>query len=408
VSLRQHINRDHGSDRFDKSRFHEVGLSLRCGVISCRVISTDTKSLVKHLHQHIKDGMSVICPIQHCSKRYCIRSSFSGHLSRDHSQWTFADLKTEISSLSYQQPTAISRTTTVDVPSFCNNDDDEVSDFSKADNGPSLFAIKDLFTKNMSLFFVKLMTQHMIPECVVELIAQELQNINAVNQQYLQQNIKQVLAENCINADHVDSILSAVSDSDLIKNCLDEGGILHTSHKRSSFIRKNCHYVQPESVYVGVDGRNKLRYAYYVPVKKSLEALLSDDTVLKQCLSTQFVDKNVPSDFMDGSVYKNCANRDNAETKCLSLILYEDAFEVANPLGSAKIKHKVNGFYFVLGNLQSHNRSAVDHIQLVMLAMEVDLVKVGQRMFRRLVDDLQMAMDMIEIRLIRIARKYNT
>lgn len=128
---------------------------------------------------------------------------------------------------------------------------------------------------------------------------------------------------------------------------------------------------------------------FYVPVRKSLEALLSDHAVLQQCLSTHFADVNILSDFIDGSVYKSCASSGDTQKKFLSLILYQDAFEVANPLGSAKHKYKVMGFYFVLGNLEAHNRSAVDHIQLVMLAMDVDLGKVGQRMFRRLVDDLK-------------------
>jgi hypothetical protein len=74
------------------------------------------------------------------------------------------------------------------------------------------------------------------------------------------------------------------------------------------------------------------------------------------------------------------------QKKCLSLILYQDSFEVANLLGSAKQKYKLMGFYNVLGNLESHNRSAVDHIQIVMLARETDLGKVGQRMFWQLVD----------------------
>ena len=47
------------------------------------------------------------------------------------------------------------------------------------------------------------------------------------------------------------------------------------------------------------------------------------------------------------------------------------------------------GFYYVPGNLESHNRSAVNHIQLVMLAMEADLSKLDQRMFRKVVDDLR-------------------
>jgi len=123
-----------------------------------------------------------------------------------------------------------------------------------------------------------------------------------------------------MNGDHVDSMLFSVSDSDLTKSCLDEGGILHTSHKRASYIQKHFQYVQPESVYVGVNGRNKLRYAFYVPIKKSIEALLSDNTVLQQCLSSQFVENNVLSDINDGSVYTNCANLDidNVQTNvCL-------------------------------------------------------------------------------------------
>lgn len=135
---------------------------------------------------------------------------------------------------------------------------------------------------------------------------------------------------------------------------------------------------------MGVDSRNKSKYCYYVPIKKSLETLLADDTVLRQCLSSQFSDSSVLSDFTDGSVYKECVKGGDQLKKCLSLILYQDSFEVANPLGSAKRKYKVLGFYFTLGNLESHNRSAINHIQLVMLATEVYLVKVGQRVFRRL------------------------
>jgi hypothetical protein len=52
-------------------------------------------------------------------------------------------------------------------------------------------------------------------------------------------------------------------------------------------------------------------------------------------------------------------------------------------------KFKVLGFYFVLGSLKAYNRSATDHIQLLMVALENDVFKVGQRIFRRLIDDLR-------------------
>jgi hypothetical protein len=64
-------------------------------------------------------------------------------------------------------------------------------------------------------------------------------------------------------------------------------------------------------------------------------------------------------------------------------------FEVVNPLGSAKKKHKVLGVYYTLGNLEVHNRSNIDQTQLALLALESDVTRVGDKIFRRLIDDLR-------------------
>lgn len=101
------------------------------------------------------------------------------------------------------------------------------------------------------------------------------------------------------------SEMNAMHDSDLIKCCLDEGGILNSTHGRSTYIETQFNSVQPESIYVGVNSQNKPRYCYYVPVRKSLKTLLSDSSVLQQCLSSRFEDAANLADFADGSVYKN-------------------------------------------------------------------------------------------------------
>jgi hypothetical protein len=249
--------------------------------------------------------------------------------------------------------------------------------------------LKEMFTKNLSLFFLKLLAQQLIPESVVDVIACELKSVNATNQQYLDQNILLVLTSCGVDSKCIESVMKSVHESDLIKFCLDDGGILSSSHKRLMYIQHQFHYVNPEPIYVGVNSKNKVRYCHYIPVKKSLQALLSDTSVLYQCTNSRFACGDILSDFTDGSVYKNCVASVGAPDKCLSLILYQDSFEIANPLGSAKTRYKVLGFYYVLGNLESSNRSATDHIQLVLLALETDVAKVGQRIFRRLVDDLK-------------------
>ena len=47
--------------------------------------------------------------------------------------------------------------------------------------------------------------------------------------------------------------------------------------------------------------------------------------------------------------------------------MYQDEFEVCNPLGQGKGKHKILAVYFTLGNLHVSNRSKVDSLQLVLL-----------------------------------------
>lgn len=347
AGLRQHISRDHNSTRCAQTsiRFHEIGMALNCAVSSCNVKCSDTTSLVKHLHQHIKDGMAVECPIKHCIKRYSVRSSLSGHLSHDHMQWTMANLKGELQCSSNQVIDTELHQADNELCDGCDENSDMPECSSALDSSPLPLLLRDLFTTNLSLFFVKLITPHLIPESVVDMIAQELQNINAISQQYLQQYLFRTLQDNGVDTDSIVSIMNAIHDCDLIKGCLDEGGILHTNHKRMSYVQRNFHYVHPESVYVGISSRNKTRYCHCVPVKKSLQALLNDDSVLKQCLDTQFVDNNVLSDFTDGSVYKKCTESGGRHPRFLSLILYQDSFKIANPLGSAKQKYKVMGFY---------------------------------------------------------------
>lgn len=84
--------------------------------------------------------------------------------------------------------------------------------------------------------------------------------------------------------------------------------------------------------------------------------MFSLTVVMVRCLSNTFFQEN-PS--------------------CLKLVLYQDAFEVVNPLASAKNKHKVLAVYFSLPNMPPQIRSNVDHMQLVLLCQEKDFKEFG-------------------------------
>lgn len=72
-----------------------------------------------------------------------------------------------------------------------------------------------------------------------------------------------------------------------------------------------------------------------------------------------------------GSVFKSNDLFREPELR-IQLILYQDAFEIVNPLGSAKKTHKMVGVYFTLGNFEPFYRSCFDNIQLLLLCYERD------------------------------------
>jgi len=116
---------------------------------------------------------------------------------------------------------------------------------------------------------------------------------------------------------------------------------------------------------------------------------LTDDAVMQCCLSQKTSQLGVYEDLCDGVVYSKISQTVGL-TGFLEILLYQDAFEVVNPLGSAKKVHKMVAVYMVLGNLPYHARMKTDNLQLVMLCRDIDLARFGQRtVFDCLISELK-------------------
>lgn len=94
-------------------------------------------------------------------------------------------------------------------------------------------------------------------------------------------------------------------------------------------------------------------------------------------------------DFTDGTIFKNnqfFKDHPNA----LQILLYQDSFEIVNPLGSARTKHKILGVYLTLGSINKYNRSKTNPIQLALICREKGLKFFGhQAVFQSLIKDLK-------------------
>lgn len=129
---------------------------------------------------------------------------------------------------------------------------------------------------------------------------------------------------------------------------------------------------------MGFDGINKKNDTFqYVPILDTLNILLSHEDVLgKVKYPENSIGDGMFCTFSDGTSYKQnklfSSNKD-----ALQIILYHDDFNIVNPLGNKVKKHKISGFYFVLGNLPIKFRSKLRDIHLAILSPAVFVEKYG-------------------------------
>jgi hypothetical protein len=108
---------------------------------------------------------------------------------------------------------------------------------------------------------------------------------------------------------------------------------------RTKFFKKTFPYIDPEEVVLGHTRNGKPIIYHYVPIEEvpmAFHSKLGDDCI-NHCPITN---ENVLDDIHDGRVYQSHPLF-ASQMKAFQIILYQDAFEVVNPLGSAKTKHKL-------------------------------------------------------------------
>lgn len=142
---------------------------------------------------------------------------------------------------------------------------------------------------------------------------------------------------------------------------------------------------------LGINEKGKESFAQYVPIKETLAALFKSKSMQEQYAATRSKQSSegIFQDVNDGKGAQ-CNPLFKAEPSSLGLMLYQDAFEVVNPLGSSKKKHKILAVYLTLTDVLPHNRSSIDQMQLVLLCKEQDFKYFGMaKVFEPLIKDLK-------------------
>lgn len=333
--------------------------------------------ITKHVKSHISSGIKTSCFIESCKGVFQNAKTFSAHMSRCHGH-------RQTPSVSFGQDSehSFNNAQTSTVTGGLGNQESSsltqsVEQTVKAVEGPGEAS---LVTTHLALFFMKLESLHLVPASVVQCVANEMYFIETQARESKVEGISKLLERFDVSPEVCQAVVAELK-ADESPVSLDSGA-LRTRHTRSQFYRKNFTVIDPVEVKCG-----GAKTFHYVPIKKTLSAFLSDKSVQKKLAHADNSEPGYLHDITDGKLYKD-SNFFSGE-KTIQFLLFQDAFEVVNPLGSARKKHKILGTYYSIANMPPLARTKVHAIQLVMLCYESILQEVGhEAVWERLVSDL--------------------
>lgn len=416
TSLRKHLKNHHQfGARFNEPQKSSGHFSLAnsnskyvCTNDLCKKEICSYNDFKKHLNQHLNRNEVITCPFKNCVKKYNVNVSYRVHVTRYHKNRILkleesepfgdGDANTEL----MQQQDKISECN-FDFSNNCNQNFDEENKFSERENKSSNSqdtkeskknsfseSFKDVFVANMAQFYLKLETQFLTPISTIQFIAETLQHVHSQTLDFMKRELIDSLAEENLINDKISDIINIVFNNNLLSKA---GHILKSDHLRKEYYKKKFVYVAPKMINLGkING--KARHFHYVSIIDSIKAAFKDKSLDINMITPENKTPDVLKEFYDGRVFKNNPLfRDNLET--LKIILYQDAFEIVNPIGASKGKHKMLGIYFTLANYPYHIRTRISNIKLVALCNEKYFSH--EAVFRVLVDELKIIESGIEV-----------
>lgn len=326
AAFKAHFYRDH-NEHVPSVTAGAIVTDIRCAISSCDQQFHTVKELICHLKEHIVEGRPVACPVTGCKNTFSVKSSFTAHMSRKHRACS-------VDSISDMYREAISQPSTLIT---CEDPPQSSNDATTTDSTELPHNFNESFLRNVCLLYLKLQGQLLLPASTIQTIVEEMQNVHDLGQDYTLSKLQSLLKDDmCLTDDVVSKVCDCVKDSDLFSFC--HNGPLRTIYSRAQTFKQMFNYIEPKKIILGNDENMTPRFAYYIPVKQTLTNLLESEfwknVVSQPSCETDF---DVFSDINDGKSFKsNQFFTENPES--LKLILYQDAFEIVNPLGSAKKK----------------------------------------------------------------------
>lgn len=179
------------------------------------------------------------------------------------------------------------------------------------------------------------------------------------------------------NHDHTKDFSETIAET--FRNIPEPFSELRTHYLQTSFIKRNLDHVEIREVILGkkISIKHWKNKAFlvekeetfiYILLVGSLQQFLSNKKVAKLLIKKpSYCDCGIYYYICDGEVFKkNLFFTEHQDA--IQIIIYHDAVEVCNPLGGNTGIHKLDMFYYTLGNLNPKVRSKHCAVRLLGIA----------------------------------------
>lgn len=315
-----------------------------------------------HLTRHVKSKETVTCPFKQCSFKSNVYNTFKAHKSRYHQASGLDDVKLSLIRFGREDNTAVD----YDVGADFGNDND-------IDDGESTEDDDELLKCRFGSLFLRMQTVWHCSKLGVQGTVDGLHDIDVLSQSGNRRKVKKILERHNCNPDSIPILVSEIVQITNPLSHLSKEGQLNTTHKRSTFYKEKFTVIEPIEYVLDADRKRKFTH---VPILHVLTELLKRGEVLDKVLEKPNLQNGHYRSFYDSLNRKENPLLSEEEFH-IALGLYIDDFEICNPLGTSKKKHKLCGIYWVIANLPLQYRSSLSSIYLATLCYSSDIKMFG-------------------------------
>lgn len=370
--------------------------SLNC--LFCKIPLFSFPQYAQHLqlfHEHEKD-FKVPCHIQECQKTFKTVTSYKQHNYRNHGTKRFFGISDSLE----EEPIEIANSGNYSSTSCVAADVGEVVNYVEGNESKKEDNTVHSFRKHSASFILNLKENHMLPDTLIECLTSEINFLVKLTEEHYRSSLRKGLIElgaSASNSETFSSLLSGETQFDLHDLHLD------SKFKFRKFIEHNFPFIAAKE-YLLSSHDNKSKF-HYVPLTDLLKVLSSKPGFLE--LVCKYQQKrhhpHVLYATCDGNI-SECTENNSLQLK---IQLYIDEFELGNPIGAKRGKHKLTAVYFTIGNVPLRYRNK-DMIFLCLLVTHRSLKLYDptyHKVFEPLLHDLHLLQEGIDVNISRSYKK---